>query len=50
MSQEVDKNDLAEAQDLVAADDRKDIDFASRGFMATRKDSKIRRRKSREYT
>jgi len=47
MSQEVDKNDLAEAQDLVAADDRKDIDFASRGFMATRKDSKIMREDGR---
>jgi len=32
---------LAEARALVNADDRKDFDFASRGFIATRKDPKI---------
>jgi alkyl sulfatase BDS1-like metallo-beta-lactamase superfamily hydrolase len=47
MSQEVDKNDLSEARDLVAADDRKDFDFASRGFIATRKDPKIMREDGR---
>lgn len=32
---------LAEAHELVAADDRKDFEFACRGFIATRKDPKI---------
>ncbi len=32
-----------EARQLVAADDRKDFEFASRGFIATRKDSVIKR-------
>jgi alkyl sulfatase BDS1-like metallo-beta-lactamase superfamily hydrolase len=32
-----------EARELVAADDRKDFDFASRGFIATRADPLIRR-------
>ncbi len=34
---------LAEAHALVAADDRKDFDFATRGFIATRADPVIRR-------
>jgi alkyl sulfatase BDS1-like metallo-beta-lactamase superfamily hydrolase len=34
---------LAEARALVNADDRKDFEFASRGFIATRKDPKIMR-------
>src|SRR3984885_4600547 len=34
---------LDEARDLVAADDRKDFDFAARGFIATRTDPVIRR-------
>jgi alkyl sulfatase BDS1-like metallo-beta-lactamase superfamily hydrolase len=34
---------LEEARALVAADDRKDFDFASRGFIATRTDPLIRR-------
>lgn len=34
---------LDEARDLVAADDRKDFDFAARGFIATRKDPVIKR-------
>ena len=36
-----DKRQLAEARELVAADDRKDIEFAERGFIATRRDPKI---------
>jgi len=39
MSQEGDT--LAEARALVDGDDRKDFEFASRGFIATRKDPKI---------
>jgi alkyl sulfatase BDS1-like metallo-beta-lactamase superfamily hydrolase len=34
---------LDEARDLVAADDRKDFDFAARGFIATRTDPIIKR-------
>lgn len=34
---------IAEAHALVAADDRKDFDFATRGFIATLADPKIRR-------
>jgi alkyl sulfatase BDS1-like metallo-beta-lactamase superfamily hydrolase len=34
---------LDEARHLVAEDDRKDFDFAARGFIATRKDPKIMR-------
>jgi alkyl sulfatase BDS1-like metallo-beta-lactamase superfamily hydrolase len=37
------KEKLEEARRLVAADDRKDFDFATRGFIATRKDPIIRR-------
>ena len=37
------KDALAEAHALVAADDRKDFEFAARGFIATLKDPKIRR-------
>ncbi|HEY3887496.1 MAG TPA: alkyl sulfatase dimerization domain-containing protein [Caulobacteraceae bacterium] len=36
-------SNLDEARRLVAADDRKDFDFASRGFIATRADPVIRR-------
>ena len=36
-------NTLEEARRLVAADDRKDFDFAERGFIATRRDPKILR-------
>ena len=36
-------SNLDEARRLVAADDRRDFDFASRGFIATRKDPVIRR-------
>ena len=36
-------NQLEEARRLVATDDRKDFDFATRGFIATRKDPVIRR-------
>lgn len=36
-------NTLAEARDLVANDDRKDFDFAGRGFIATLKNPKITR-------
>ena len=41
MSQEDDRSALAEARALVDVDDRKDFDFATRGFIATRKDPKI---------
>jgi len=41
------KDMLAEARALVEADDRKDFDFASRGFIATRKDPKIMREDGR---
>ena len=34
---------LEETRALVAADDRKDFDFAERGFIATRKDAQIKR-------
>lgn len=37
------EDQLEEARRLVAADDRKDFDFATRGFIATRKDPVIRR-------
>lgn len=37
------KDQLEEARRLVAADDRKDFDFATRGFIATRKDPIVRR-------
>jgi alkyl sulfatase BDS1-like metallo-beta-lactamase superfamily hydrolase len=37
------ENTLEEARRLVATDDRKDFDFATRGFIATRKDPIIRR-------
>jgi len=37
------KETLEEARRLVAADDRKDFDFATRGFIATRSDPIIRR-------
>ncbi|HEX2594287.1 MAG TPA: alkyl sulfatase dimerization domain-containing protein [Rhizomicrobium sp.] len=37
------KEQLEEARRLVAADDRKDFDFATRGFIATRTDPIIRR-------
>src|SRR5580692_7404917 len=47
MSQEHDISPLAEARALVDADDRKDFDFASRGFIATRKDPKIMREDGR---
>ena len=47
MSQEHDISPLAEARALVEADDRKDFDFASRGFIATRKDPKIAREDGR---
>jgi alkyl sulfatase BDS1-like metallo-beta-lactamase superfamily hydrolase len=36
-------SNLDEARHLVAADDRRDFDFASRGFIATRKDPLIKR-------
>jgi alkyl sulfatase BDS1-like metallo-beta-lactamase superfamily hydrolase len=36
-------SNLDEARRLVAADDRRDFDFASRGFIATRKDPVIKR-------
>jgi alkyl sulfatase BDS1-like metallo-beta-lactamase superfamily hydrolase len=35
------KEALAEVRQLVAADDRRDFEFAERGFIATRKDPKI---------
>lgn len=38
---------LEEARALVAADDRKDFDFAARGFIATRKDPLIKRHDGR---
>ena len=38
---------LEEARRLVADDDRKDFDFAERGFIATRKDPVIMRRDGR---
>ncbi len=38
---------LAEARALVADDDRKDFEFAARGFIATRKDPKILREDGR---
>jgi alkyl sulfatase BDS1-like metallo-beta-lactamase superfamily hydrolase len=47
MSQEHDISPLAEARALVDADDRKDFDFARRGFIATRKDPKIVREDGR---
>ncbi|HTW34451.1 MAG TPA: alkyl sulfatase dimerization domain-containing protein [Rhizomicrobium sp.] len=47
MSQERDTTPLAEAHALVDADDRKDFDFAGRGFIATRKDPKITREDGR---
>jgi alkyl sulfatase BDS1-like metallo-beta-lactamase superfamily hydrolase len=47
MSQEHDISPLAEARTLVNADDRKDFDFASRGFIATRKDPKVLREDGR---
>ena len=37
------KDALAEVRQLVAADDRRDFEFAERGFIATRKDPKIMR-------
>ena len=36
-------SNLEETHRLVAADDRKDFDFAERGFIATRKDPVIKR-------
>jgi len=37
------KEQMEEARRLVAADDRKDFDFATRGFIATRKDPVVKR-------
>jgi alkyl sulfatase BDS1-like metallo-beta-lactamase superfamily hydrolase len=47
MSQEGDTGSLAEARKLIEADDRKDFEFASRGFIATRKGPKILREDGR---